>query len=135
MRCPSCDSAARVGQRFCEACGAALEKKCLGCAALAPLAARFCGACGSTFAVEAAAPAQATARSESPQLEPSEGERRQLTVLFADVVGATALSGRLDPEALRALLRAYQQVCVVCAGRYGGNIHQYAGDGVLAYFG
>jgi class 3 adenylate cyclase len=56
-------------------------------------------------------------------------------VLFADVVGATALSGRLDPEALRALLLAYQQVCVECTGRYGGNIHQYAGDGVLAYFG
>ena len=64
-----------------------------------------------------------------------EGERRQLTVLFADVVGATTLSGRLDPEALRALLLAYQQVCVECTGRYGGNIHQYAGDGVLAYFG
>ena len=56
-------------------------------------------------------------------------------MLFADVVGATALSGRLDPEALRALLRAYQQVCVECADRYGGHIHQYAGDGVLAYFG
>jgi len=135
MKCQSCNSAARDGQRFCEACGAALEKKCLGCGALAPFAARFCGACGSTFSVEAAAPAQATSRSESLRLEPSEGERRQLTVLFADVVGATALSGRLDPEALRTLLRAYQQVCVECADRYGGNIHQYAGDGVLAYFG
>jgi class 3 adenylate cyclase/predicted ATPase len=56
-------------------------------------------------------------------------------VLFADVVGATALSGSLDPEAFRALLRSYQQVCVECADRYGGNVHQYAGDGVLAYFG
>ena len=70
-----------------------------------------------------------------PSLGASEGERRQLTVLFADVVGATALSGRLDPEALRELLRAYQRVCVECVERYGGNIHQYAGDGVLAYFG
>ncbi|HSW22967.1 MAG TPA: adenylate/guanylate cyclase domain-containing protein, partial [Burkholderiaceae bacterium] len=79
--------------------------------------------------------AQVATRSDTISRTASEGERRQLTVLFADVVGATALSGRLDPEALRALLRAYQQVCVECADRYGGNIHQYAGDGVLAYFG
>ena len=70
-----------------------------------------------------------------PSLGASDGERRQLTVMFADVVGATMLSGRLDPEALRELLRAYQQVCVECTERYGGHIHQYAGDGVLAYFG
>ena len=53
-----------------------------------------------------------------------EGERRQLTVLFADVVGATTLSGQLDPEALRALLREYQTVCVESVGRYDGTIHQ-----------
>ena len=64
-----------------------------------------------------------------------DGERRQLTVLFADVVGATALSGLLDPEALRTLLREYQLICVECVKRFEGNIHQYAGDGVLAYFG
>jgi hypothetical protein len=135
MKCKSCGGAARDGQRFCEACGAALDKTCQGCGALAPFAARFCGACGSTFPVESPPAAHVATRGESSPLNPSEGERRQLTVLFADVVGATTLSGRLDPEALRALLRAYQQVCVECADRYGGNIHQYAGDGVLAYFG
>ena len=56
-------------------------------------------------------------------------------MLFADIVGATPLSAKLDPEVLRALLRAYQQVCGECIERYGGTLHQYAGDGVLAYFG
>jgi class 3 adenylate cyclase/predicted ATPase len=141
MKCGSCGCAARDGLRFCEACGAALEKKCPGCGATAPAVARFCGSCGSTFPVDAGtpgnptAPASITTPAEASPLRPGEGERRQLTVMFADVVGATVLSGRLDPEALRALLRAYQQVCVECTERYGGHIHQYAGDGVLAYFG
>ena len=55
--------------------------------------------------------------------------------MFADLVGATALSGELDPETLRAVLRDYQRICIESVSRYGGKIHQYAGDGVLAYFG
>ena len=141
MECGSCGCATRDGLRFCETCGAALEKKCPGCGATAPAVARFCGTCGSTFPVELgtpanpAVPASVATPAEASPPKPGEGERRQLTVMFADVVGATVLSGRLDPEALRALLRAYQQVCVECTERYGGHIHQYAGDGVLAYFG
>ena len=65
----------------------------------------------------------------------SDGERRQLTVLFADVVGATALSGRLDPEALRDVLRVYQGICIESVTRYAGNVNQYIGDGVVAFFG
>ena len=64
-----------------------------------------------------------------------DGERRQLTVLFADIVGSTAIAGRLDPEALREVLRAYQDICSDCIARYDGNIHQYIGDGVVALFG
>jgi len=135
MKCASCGCATRDGQRFCEACGAALEKKCPGCGATASPVARFCGTCGATFSADAPAPAPVATQAAAPPLKRNEGERRQLTVLFADVVGATTLSGRVDPEALRALLLAYQQVCVECTERYGGHIHQYAGDGVLAYFG
>ncbi|WP_082549047.1 AAA family ATPase [Rhizobacter sp. Root404] len=135
MKCGSCGCATRDGLRFCEACGTALEKKCPGCGATASAVARFCGTCGSTFRANPSAPALvATPAEESPPIL-GDGERRQLTVMFADVVGATVLSGHLDPEALRALLRAYQHVCVECTERYGGHIHQYAGDGVLAYFG
>ena len=137
MNCRTCGAAARDGQRFCEACGTALDKKCAGCGSSAPYAARFCGTCGSNFGDEAPAPGSTAIATGNggAALDIGAGERRQLTVLFADMVGSTALSGRLDPEALRTLLRAYQQVCVECAERYGGNIHQYAGDGVLAYFG
>ena len=66
---------------------------------------------------------------------PRHAERRQLTVMFCDLVGSTALSARLDPEDLQELLRAYQaQVKDVVRG-YGGYIARFMGDGVLVYFG
>ena len=66
---------------------------------------------------------------------PSEGERRQITVMFCDLVGSTALSAQLDPEELRAVVRTYQTICAEAVERYEGYIAQYLGDGVLAYFG
>ena len=71
-------------------------------------------------------------------LEPTsrrEAERRQLTVLFVDLVGSTALSARLDPEDMAAVIRAYQGCCAGVIGRWGGHVAKYMGDGVLAYFG
>jgi class 3 adenylate cyclase/tetratricopeptide (TPR) repeat protein len=62
-------------------------------------------------------------------------ERRQLTVMFCDLVGSTALSARLDPEDLRAIIVAYQRCCAVLVERNGGFVAKYMGDGVLAYFG
>src|SRR5207244_3895253 len=64
-----------------------------------------------------------------------EAERRQLTVLFCDLVGSTMLSGQLDPEDLRAVVRAYQETAAGVIQRYEGHIAQYLGDGLLAYFG
>jgi class 3 adenylate cyclase/tetratricopeptide (TPR) repeat protein len=61
--------------------------------------------------------------------------RRQLTVMFCDLVGSTALSARLDPEDLRAVIGAYHACIAEVIDRYGGNIARYMGDGVLAYFG
>jgi class 3 adenylate cyclase len=66
---------------------------------------------------------------------PLEAERRQLTVMFCDLVGSTALSGQLDPEDLRAVVRAYQATCATVIARYEGHIAQYLGDGLLVYFG
>jgi class 3 adenylate cyclase len=65
----------------------------------------------------------------------SSGERRQLTVMFCDLVGSTALSHRLDPEDLHQLVQAYQQTCAAVIARYEGHIAQYLGDGILVYFG
>jgi class 3 adenylate cyclase len=62
-------------------------------------------------------------------------ERRQLTVMFVDLVGSTALSSRLDPEELRAVMRSYQDVCAAEVARFEGHVAKFLGDGILAYFG
>jgi class 3 adenylate cyclase len=66
---------------------------------------------------------------------PSGGERRQLTVMFCDLVGSTALSEKLDPEELRNLLHAYRTLCGEVIARYDGFVARYVGDGILTYFG
>jgi hypothetical protein len=65
----------------------------------------------------------------------SAGERRQLTVMFCDLVGSTALSEKLDPEELRSLLHAYRVLCGDVIARYDGFVARYVGDGILTYFG
>ena len=71
----------------------------------------------------------------SPAPESSTGERRQLTVMFCDLVGSTALSEKLDPEELRSLLHNYRTVCGEVISRYEGFVARYVGDGILTYFG
>jgi class 3 adenylate cyclase len=66
---------------------------------------------------------------------PPEAERRQLTVLFCDLVGSTQLSAQLDPEDLRAVVRAYQEAAAAVIQQYEGHIAQYLGDGLLVYLG
>src|SRR4029079_1264882 len=62
-------------------------------------------------------------------------ERRQLTVMFCDVVGSTVLSAQLDPEELREVMQQYQQTCTAVIRRYAGYVAQHLGDGLLVYFG
>ena len=71
----------------------------------------------------------------APQTAPSSAERRQLTVMFCDLVGSTALSIRLDPEDLRGIIASYHRYCTELVQRNGGFVARYMGDGVLAYFG
>ena len=84
-------------------------------------------------------PSQDAAVPQTPPLAaaPStpEAERRQLTVLFCDLVDSTALSSRLDPEDLREVVRTYQDTCAKVIARFDGHIAQYLGDGLLVYFG
>ena len=62
-------------------------------------------------------------------------ERRQVTVMFSDLVGSTALSARMDPEDLREVISAYQKCVAETVRRFGGFVAKYMGDGVLVYFG
>src|SRR6478735_10368704 len=91
---------------------------CRECRAALSPAARFCAACGHEVGPKSL-----------------DSERRQLSLLFCDMVGSTALSERLDPEELRDLLTAYQRVCRDAVGRYEGHTSQFLGDGVMSYFG
>ena len=85
------------------------------------------------LSVAAPAPDEVAAR---PAQEPLDSaERRQLTVMFCDLVGSTALSARLDPEDMRAILATYHKCCANLIERDGGFVAKYMGDGVLAYFG
>jgi class 3 adenylate cyclase len=79
-------------------------------------------------------PAQAQVASAIPSPAPA-AERRQLTVLFCDLVESTVLARQLDPEELRAVVRAYQDTCAKVIARFEGHIAQYLGDGLLVYFG
>ena len=82
-------------------------------------------------------PQVADVRVDDRQAPPrrDDGERRQLTVMFCDLVDSTALSTRLDPEDLRDVIRAYHDACARVVARYDGYVAKYLGDGVLAYFG
>jgi class 3 adenylate cyclase len=74
----------------------------------------------------------------SPEITPAartDAERRQVTVMFSDLVGSTALSARMDPEDLREVISAYQKCVAETVGRFGGFVAKYMGDGVLVYFG
>ena len=87
-------------------------------------------------APSAATPPAAEPAPDAPPAAHSSGaERRQLTVMFVDLVGSTALSGRLDPEEMQEVLRAYQNAVTGEVARYGGHVAKLMGDGVLAYFG
>src|ERR1700730_4603351 len=87
----------------------------------------------SLIASEAPAVPQAKAVDERPRQDTA--ERRQLTVMFADLVGSTALSTRLDAEDLRKIIGAYQRRCAEVIAKSGGFVARYLGDGILAYFG
>jgi TOMM system kinase/cyclase fusion protein len=140
VKCPRCQHENPAGVKFCGACGTRLEVLCPACQAANPPTNRFCHECGQvlTVSVEPVQTADATRALGGPQAAlciPAEAERRQLTVMFCDLVGSTALSGKLDPEDMREMLRAYQQACAEVINRFEGHIAQYLGDGLLVYFG
>ncbi len=141
MRCSDCGHDNRDSARFCSQCGQQLARACARCGNELGARARFCDACGT--AVDAAATPAAAPPGEPVRPAAHGGdagvagraERRQLTVMFCDLAGSTELSERLDPEDLRELERAYQDVCTQAVTHFDGFVARYMGDGILAYFG
>jgi len=125
-RCRACGTANRAGRKFCAQCGASLAVQCSSCGAANEPGERFCGECGSQL--------DAVAARDAP--EPgAEVERRLVSVLFADLVGHTALSEERDVEDVRELLSRYADVARTIVGRYGGEIEKFIGDAVMAVWG
>jgi predicted ATPase/class 3 adenylate cyclase len=137
MECPSCRAAVPEGSKFCNQCGAALPARCVSCGHENTSGAKFCSECGATLAraSHAPAPTTITAASHASSTSIPSAERRQLTVLFCDIVGSTMLSTRLDPEDLRGIIGAYHRSVAQVVCRLDGFIAKYMGDGVLVYFG
>jgi class 3 adenylate cyclase/tetratricopeptide (TPR) repeat protein len=107
--------------------------KCESCGFDLYSSAKFCSECGEPVAKAASRIAENV---DPPSAAPSvDGERRQLTVLFCDLIGSTAMASRLDPEDWREVIRAYQDACSAVADRFGGYIAQFLGDGIVVYFG
>lgn len=99
-------------------------KPCASCGTVLATDARFCSFCGAPVA-----------NAQRPPTPDGGGENRQLTVIFCDLVGSTALSNRFDAEDLRDVIRTYQEICADAIEARDGRIGQYLGDGVMAYFG
>jgi class 3 adenylate cyclase/predicted ATPase len=132
MRCPFCNHDNRAERRFCAECGAPLATSCGACGASNEPGEKFCGGCGARL--EAPVPGKAPASAEAATAL-SAGERRQLTVLFCDLVGSTPLSQQLDAEDWRDVVAQYQKTARAAVERWGGYVAKELGDGLLVYFG
>ena len=160
MICAACRHENPDRAKFCLKCGARLAAVCPQCGTELPAAAKFCLECGHRVAApEAAAPAPAAAPGEGlarpadygnrlasytpkhlaekilKSRSALEGERRQVTVLFADLAGFTSLAEGLDPEEVHRIIEGCFELMTAEVHRFEGTINQYTGDGVMALFG
>ncbi|MFQ5830607.1 MAG: adenylate/guanylate cyclase domain-containing protein [Candidatus Methylomirabilia bacterium] len=147
MKCPRCEAENREGRRFCAKCGASLTLACPSCGFSNEPGEKLCGGCGQALAVTAApaAPAQfASPQSYTPKhlaekiltsKSALEGERKQVTVLFADLKGSMELLADRDPEEARKLLDPVLERMMEAVHRYEGTVNQVMGDGIMALFG
>jgi class 3 adenylate cyclase/tetratricopeptide (TPR) repeat protein len=124
MHCPACGIENDPGRKFCAECGSALTRVCASCGAANGGAAKFCGECGAPLQSGASAASNAPA-----------AERRLVSVLFADLVGFTALAESRDAEEVRELLSRYFNTAQRLMSLYGGTVEKFIGDAVMAVWG
>jgi predicted ATPase/class 3 adenylate cyclase/ribosomal protein L40E len=141
MHCPSCKTDNPPDALFCEQCGSKLEVVCPVCKATISPGARFCKKCGTAIAA-ISAPATAKKSTYGPiriadtiATENLEGERKTVTMLFADIKGSMELIEDLDPEEARAIVDPALKLMMEAVQRYGGYVAQSTGDGIFALFG
>jgi class 3 adenylate cyclase/tetratricopeptide (TPR) repeat protein len=144
MQCPQCQHENPAGQKFCGECGARLASSCPACAATNPPGQKFCGECGAGLGQPILAPKYSTPQDYTPRYLAEkiltskaalEGERKQVTVLFADLKGSMELLADRDPEEARKLLDPVLERMMEAVHRYEGTINQVMGDGIMALFG
>jgi class 3 adenylate cyclase/tetratricopeptide (TPR) repeat protein len=142
MQCRRCQADNREGVRFCEECGASLAPACASCGNPLHPDKRFCGACGAPArgaSERYASPEGYTPKHLADKILTSraalEGERKQVTVLFADLKGSLELLSDRDPEEARALIDPVLERMMEAVHRYEGTVNQVMGDGIMALFG
>src|SRR5712691_8602013 len=146
LQCPRCQAENREGRRFCGECGLSFAATCPSCGFLNEGSEKFCGGCGRSLA---SALGTAEPKFHSPQAytpkylaekiltsrSALEGERKQVTVLFADLKGSMELLADRDPEEARKLLDPVLERMMEAVHRYEGTVNQVMGDGIMALFG
>jgi class 3 adenylate cyclase len=138
-----CQAENNAGARFCEDCGARLEAACPSCGTAVTPGKKFCRSCGAALTTEPAgrfaSPESYTPKHLAEKILTSksalEGERKQVTVLFADLKGSMELLADRDPEEARKLLDPVLERMMEAVHRYEGTVNQVMGDGIMALFG
>ena len=140
MKCPRCESDNRDGRRFCGACGAPLPSLCPACGFANEPDERFCGGCGKTLTEPPSpSPHAYTPKHLAERILTSraamEGERKQVSVLFCDLVDSSQLAARLEPETMHEIMDRVLRLMAEAIHRYEGTVNEFLGDGLMALFG
>jgi Double zinc ribbon len=138
MKCPSCGSDNREGAKFCGECAAPLTAAlaCRSCGTANPKGRKFCDSCGQPLAEPSAPdPRSYTPKHLAEKILTSrsalEGERKQVTVLFADLKGSMDLSESIDPEDWHRIMERFFTILTDGVHRFEGTVNQYTGDGIM----
>ncbi|MHA2062340.1 MAG: zinc-ribbon domain-containing protein, partial [Candidatus Sifarchaeia archaeon] len=146
MRCPKCQTENPEDNRFCRECGTKLVLACPVCEAEISPGDKFCGKCGhsivepaDTTSINYSEPQSYTPKFLADKILTTrssiEGERKLVTVLFADVANYTSMAEKLDPEEVHQIMDGCFKILMDEIHRYEGTINQFTGDGVMALFG